>query len=112
MSPELLALVVSDKCAEIVTLLAKTAGTFVDCQTITTWVYRHEPNGGPMNAAACINQIISYNRPKMAAMGWKIESRQGRYGGYKLSVHEAARAVKPQCPADLARMIKQADGVE
>ena len=23
-----------------------------------------------------------------------------------------ARAVKPQCPADLARMIKQADGVE
>ena len=91
MAPDLLARVVSDKCAEIVTLLARTVGAFVPCETIVRHVYRHDPEGGPNNAAACINQVISYNRPKMRAMGWKIEGRLGPYGGYRLVVDDAAR---------------------
>ena len=91
MPPEMLARVVSDRCAEIVTLLARTAGSFVPCETIIRHVYRHDPDGGPVTAAACINQVVSYNRPKMAAMGWQIEGRLGPYGGYRLKVIEAAK---------------------
>lgn len=91
MPPELLARAVSDKCAEIVILLSKRAGTFVPCADVIAWTYRHDPDGGPMNAAACINQVISYNRPKMRAMGWNIEGRLGPYGGYRLVVSDAAK---------------------
>ena len=88
---EKLVRVLSDKCAEIVTILTTAPGAFVPCEEIVRWVYRHDPDGGPMNAAACINQVISYNRPRLAAMGWQIEGRLGPYGGYRLSVHPQAR---------------------
>lgn len=91
MPPELLAAIVSDKCAEIVTLLARNPGKFVPLVEVAAWVYRHDPEGGPMNAGSCINQVVSYNRPKMRAMGWDIVGRLGPYGGYKLQVHENAR---------------------
>jgi hypothetical protein len=91
MPPELLARVVSDKCAELVTLLAKHPGHFVDSDIIAAWMYRHEPDGGPLQAKQIINQVVSYNRPKMAAMGWKIEGRLGPYGGYRLVVSDAAK---------------------
>jgi len=94
MSPDLLARVVSDKCAEIVTILAKSPGAFVPCVDVLRWVYRHDPEGGPMNAAACINQVIGYNRPKLRAMGWNIEGRLGPYGGYRLVVSEDAREAR------------------
>ena len=95
MPPEILARVVSDKCAELVTLLAKTAGTFVPCEQVVAWVYRHDPDGGPLNARTVINQIVSYNRPKMKAMGWNIEGRLGPYGGYRLVVSDEAREATP-----------------
>ena len=91
MPPEILARVVSDKCAEIVTILAKSAGQFVSCEQVVRWVYRHDADGGPTNARTVINQVVSYNRPKMAAMGWRIEGRLGPYGGYRLVVSDDAR---------------------
>jgi hypothetical protein len=91
MPPELLARVVSDRCAELVTILAKSAGTFVPCAQVVAWVYRHDPEGGPYNARTCINQVVSYNRPKLRAMGWDIEGRLGPYGGYRLVVSQDAR---------------------
>ncbi len=91
MSLDRLVRVLSAKCAEIVTILNTAPGEFVACENIVRWVYRHDPDGGPMNAASCINQVISYNRPRLAAMGWQIEGRLGPYGGYRLSVHPEAR---------------------
>ena len=88
---EKLVRVVSDRAAEIVTLLARDPGDFVACSDVVRWAYRHDPEGGPLNARTCINQIISYNRQKLAAMGWLIEGRLGPYGGYRLSVHPDAR---------------------
>lgn len=83
--------VLSDKAAEIVVFLAKHPGQYVGSAAIARYIYRMDPEGGPLNAPACINQIIGYNRRKMAAMGWEVQSRMGVDGGYRLNVSEAAR---------------------
>ena len=90
---ETLVRVVSHRAAEIISILAKSPGEFVSCEDVVRWVYRFEPDGGPLNAATCINQIVSYNRPKLAAMGWRIEGRVGCYGGYRLLVSDEARRI-------------------
>ena len=91
MSIERLVAVASPLAAEIISRLMKAPGEFVTSDAIARYIYRNEASGGPINYAACINQVISYNRPKLAAMGWLIESRLGPYGGYRLCVSPQAR---------------------
>lgn len=86
---ETLVAVVSPMFAEMVDLLAKTPGRFVSTDRIATYVWRRDPNGGPINANVCLANLLSYNRRKLKALGYRIEGRLGRYGGYRLCIEQA-----------------------
>lgn len=82
--------VVSPTFAEMVSLLAKTPGKFVPTDQIARWVWRRDPNGGPENANVCLSNLLSYNRRKLKALGYIVEGRLGRYGGYRLCIVQEA----------------------
>ena len=89
---ETLIAVVSPVFAEMVELLSKTPGQFVPTEKIASYVWRRNSDGGPLNANICLSNLLSYNRRKLKALGYRIEGRLGRYGGYRLCIEQVGTA--------------------
>ncbi len=75
---------VSPLFARMVDLLLRTPGQFVDRERIVRHVWEDDPNGGPLNDAPSVRNLVAYNAKKLNAFGWAIEGRIGRYGGHRI----------------------------
>lgn len=87
---ETLVAVVSPTFSEMIELLAKTPGQFVPTDRIAAHVWRRDPNGGPLNANVCLSNLLAYNRRKLKALGYRIDGRMGRHGGYRLCIEQVS----------------------
>ena len=88
--PRKLAAIVSPVMAEMVAVLLKNPGQYVPTEEIARFVWRRDPNGGPANAAVSICNLIAFNKTRLAALGWAVKGRLGRYGGYMLTTLDEA----------------------
>ncbi len=75
---------VSPLFARMVSILLKTPGQFVDRERIARHVWADDPEGGPLNTAPSIRNLVAYNVKKLNAFGWDVEGRLGRYGGHRI----------------------------
>lgn len=70
--------------AEVLTVLKRNPWEYTSGEDLARWVYRNDPNGGPVLAEKSISVVVHVNRPRLKALGWTINGRQGRGGGYRL----------------------------
>lgn len=89
--PQKLLQIVSPTFAEMVTRLLKSPGEYVRTEELARYIWRRDPNGGPESPAININNLVSYNKRRLTALGWEVVGRMGRHGGYMLRVSEAAQ---------------------
>jgi hypothetical protein len=88
---ETMVAVVSPLLAEMVQILSKTPGQFVLTDQIASYIWRRDRDGGPENFAVCIASLVARNRQRLRALGWDVEGRLGRLGGYRIIVSHEAR---------------------
>ena len=88
---ETLVAVVSPVFAEMVTLLATKPGEFFDTDQVARHIWRNYSDGGPLNAGTSITNLVAYNKRRLKALGYDVQGRLGRYGGYRLVITEDAR---------------------
>lgn len=88
---EVLVEVVTPVMAEVLEVLNRRPGTYVSASDISDHVYRRNSDGGPEAAEQSVTNVISYNRRKVAALGWAIQGKLGPGGGYRLVISENAR---------------------
>ncbi|WP_164743056.1 winged helix-turn-helix domain-containing protein [Mesorhizobium sp. Z1-4] len=68
----------------IVRRLAWRPGLFVGTAELVDYVYRDDPDGGPLDANKCIQIAITRYRQQLEPLGWEIKTRFGR--GYRLMI--------------------------
>jgi polyhydroxyalkanoate synthesis regulator protein len=83
---EQLARIVSPTMGALVRCFQAQPGEFITSSVLAARVYQHDKEGGPDYPGSSLNQLITYNRKKLRANGYDIESRMGRNGGYRLIV--------------------------
>jgi DNA-binding response OmpR family regulator len=71
---------------DIVAFLARRRGAVVPSEDIVDYVYRDDPDGGPLWATTTVKVIIHRYRPKLQAFGWTVKGQSGQAGGYSLKV--------------------------
>ena len=68
----------------IVQRLAWRPGLLVDMPDLVAAAYGACEDGGPVHAYGVIRTLMSVNRDKLRALGWRIERQPGTYRGYRL----------------------------
>lgn len=61
----------------VVSRLAWRPGQTVEWQALADYVWRDDPDGGPLRARSTIYSCIDNHRAKLHPLGWKIETRWG-----------------------------------
>lgn len=87
-----LAKVVSPTMGEMVDLLSSKPGAFFSSDEIARHIWRRTPHGGPEFLPSTIANMVNYNKRRLRALGWDIEGRLGRHGGYRLVIRKEAAA--------------------
>lgn len=82
--PDKLIAIVSPVMAEMIEALLKRPGQYVSTDELARYIWRRDSNGGPANPAVSIWNLVAFNKRRLAALGWAVKSRTGRYGGYML----------------------------
>lgn len=62
----------------LVRRLARRPGHWVSTRELVEACYAHDPDGGPLSAAASIHITIMKLRPKLNCFGWTIEGSAGK----------------------------------
>jgi hypothetical protein len=74
---------------EIVGFLASRTGRLTSARELAGWVYRDDPNGGPLYDETSIAEVVRYNRPRLRATGWDVFGVRGRGNGYELRAYRS-----------------------
>lgn len=61
----------------IVQRLAWRPGLKITCAELADYVYRDDPEGGPVRATDSIKEIVSRYRHELEPLGWALRSRRG-----------------------------------
>lgn len=70
--------------ARIVRRLARRPGHAVSGRDLADYLYRDDPDGGPLEAQEVISQIVCRHRNALRPYGWVLKSRA--WSGYWLAV--------------------------
>lgn len=81
---------------EIVGYLARRPGEAVPRMELAGWVYRDDPNGGPLNAEAAVGMVVRRNRHHLRAHGFDVFARVGPGGGYELRAYRSNQSGQSQ----------------